>query len=75
MENKTATVEFICSPNRKIIIDFELDEHNMLNYHPRFEPQEIDPKEDLGLGAELCQYFIEALENSSKTPEENQNPK
>lgn len=69
MENK-ATVEFICSPKRKIIIDFELDENNMLNYNPRFEPQEVDPKENLGLAGELCRFFIEALESQSNSTED-----
>lgn len=71
MESNQTTVEFICSNNRKIIIDFILDENGILDYKPHFEPQEIDPKEDLGLGGLLCQIFLNSLTDQSQLDDTN----
>lgn len=68
MENNKAIVKFICSPERAIVVDFTLNEDNMLSYQARFEPKEIDPKEPLGLAGELCEFFITKLnENVPET--------
>lgn len=52
--------------NKKIVVDFTIDENDNADYNIRMEPEVKDKDEDIGLKGYLCQMFIDALHRNGE---------
>ena len=58
---------------QKILVDFTLDEKNMLYSKVSFEPEITAPKQNMGLAGNLCDFFLRSIKNN-RTSNEQSNP-
>ena len=64
-------VEFITDTEQKIVLDFSITEDNRIEFKPSYDPPIADPRINLGLAAELCQRFVDAITTTEqKVPQD-----